>query len=80
MPHPKPGERLVQPPAVPAGAVYITTAQLRQRYGNLSHMWVERKLRNDPEFPRPVCFGSSFRFFKLADVEDYERRCAMKRT
>lgn len=60
------------------GAVYISVAQLRQRYGNVSHMWVERKLKSDPDFPRPVTFGSMFRFFKLADVEAYERAAAAR--
>ena len=78
MPRPNVKGRLVEPAAAPAGAVYITTAQLRQRYGNVSHMWVERKLKSDPDFPGPVTFGSMFRFFRLADLEAYERACAAK--
>jgi hypothetical protein len=68
-------DRPVQPPV---GTVYLTVAQLRQRYGSVSHMWVERKLKSDPDFPRPVTFGSSFRFFRFDEIEAYERLCATK--
>ena len=47
----------IQPSAAPGGAVFITTAQLRQRYGGMSHMWVERKLKSDPDFPAPSPSG-----------------------
>jgi predicted DNA-binding transcriptional regulator AlpA len=78
LPRPDPGMRLAQPRGKPTDVLYITSAQLRQRYGGLSHMWVERKIQNDPDFPRPVYFGTNFRFFKLAEIEEYERKCALK--
>jgi len=37
---------------------YINARQLRDRYGGVSHMWVERKLADDPEFPKPVYLGA----------------------
>ena len=46
------------------GPVYITTRQLRHRYGGVSHMWIERRLVDDPEFPKPVYFGAR-RFWAL---------------
>jgi hypothetical protein len=39
--------------------VYLTAAQLRERYGGVSHMWIERRLKSDPAFPRPKKFGGS---------------------
>jgi hypothetical protein len=32
--------------------VFLTTRQLRDRYGGVSHMSIERRLVDDPEFPR----------------------------
>jgi predicted DNA-binding transcriptional regulator AlpA len=57
------------------GAVFITAAQLRERFGGMSHMFIERLLKRDPNFPRPVTLaGSMFRFWKLDDVIEWERR------
>ena len=54
---------------------YITTKQLRARWGNCSHMTVERKLKFDPKFPRPYHFLRT-RLFDLAEIEEYERNAA----
>jgi predicted DNA-binding transcriptional regulator AlpA len=56
---------------------YLTTAQLRERYGSVSHMWIERRLQKDPTFPRPVKLGgSALRMFDLNQIEAWERTCA----
>jgi predicted DNA-binding transcriptional regulator AlpA len=52
---------------------FITVPQLRTRWGNCSHMFVERLLASDPKFPRPVKLGSRVRFFALDEIEAYER-------
>jgi hypothetical protein len=57
---------------VPTGAIYISAAQLRARYGGVSHMWIERKLQGDPAFPRPKYFGR-LRFWAITELEAYER-------
>jgi predicted DNA-binding transcriptional regulator AlpA len=57
--------------------VYISTRQLRYRYGGVSHMWIERRLADDPEFPKPVYFGGR-RFWRLTAVEVWERTTAAK--
>jgi hypothetical protein len=57
---------------------YLTMPGLQDRW-SCSHMYIERKLREDPDFPRPVRFGPSphaHRRFKIADIEQYERQCA----
>ena len=35
-------------------------------------MWLERLLKRDPKFPRPVKIGR-LRFFKISELEKYER-------
>ena len=57
--------------------IFIPTRQVRRRYGDRSHMWIERRLKDDPEFPRPYYFGR-LRFFKLSELEAYERRHATR--
>jgi predicted DNA-binding transcriptional regulator AlpA len=53
---------------------FLTAAQLRERYGNVSHMWIERRLQRDPNFPRPIKLGgSSIRLWDVEAIEAYER-------
>jgi hypothetical protein len=64
------------PPKVPApDAVYISAPQVCARYGGRSHMWLVRKLADDPKFPKPHYFGR-LRFFKVHELEAYERTVA----
>jgi predicted DNA-binding transcriptional regulator AlpA len=58
-------------------SVYINARQLRDRYGGVSHMWVERKLAGDPEFPKPTYFGAR-RYWPLSDIEAWERAAAKR--
>lgn len=65
----------------PSGAVYLTAAQVRARYGGVSHMWIERLLKRAPDFPRPVTLGGSIlRFWRLSELETWERACAAKKS
>jgi predicted DNA-binding transcriptional regulator AlpA len=57
--------------------VYITTRQLRNRYGGVSHMWIERRLADDPTFPKPFYLGAR-RYWSVAAVEAWERAAAAK--
>jgi predicted DNA-binding transcriptional regulator AlpA len=52
---------------------FLPLNQLCERWGNCSHMFVERRLKTDPNFPRPVKLGSRVRFFALDAIEAYER-------
>ena len=57
--------------------VFLRTKAVRQRYGNASHMFIERRLANDPAFPRPVFFGR-MRFWRLSDLEKWEEAQAAR--
>jgi predicted DNA-binding transcriptional regulator AlpA len=57
---------------------YLTSAQLRERYGDRSTMWIERIMKRDPKFPRPIYIGR-FRFWDLAAIEEYEHHVAARR-
>jgi hypothetical protein len=59
---------------------YLTFNQLRERWGNCSAMFVERKLKSDPSFPKPMRLsGARLRLFDEDDVERYERASVRKR-
>lgn len=57
---------------VPTGAKFATAPQVCARYGGRSHMWLERKLKQDPKFPKPRRSGR-LRFFKISELEEYEQ-------
>jgi hypothetical protein len=64
------------PPPKQHDKVYVDfTSVYRDRYG-VSHMWLERQLKENPKFPRPYRFGR-MRFFKIAELEAYEKKCVM---
>src|ERR1700710_1031558 len=46
--------------------IYLKTNQVRERYGNCSAMWIERRLK-DRGFPPPVYFGV-LRFWRISDL------------
>lgn len=55
----------------------IPTAQVRARYGGVSHMWVERRLKDDPNFPRPLYIAKR-RFWRLGELIAWEREVASR--
>ena len=67
MPKPKPNKQ------------YLTSGQLRARYGGRSDMWVGRIMRRDPSFPKPVRIGR-FNYWALDEVEQYERAAVARRS
>jgi predicted DNA-binding transcriptional regulator AlpA len=59
---------------------YLTAAQIMERFGGVSHMWIIRRMA-DAGFPQPVRFTSSKtsrRFWRVADVEQWERERALQ--
>ena len=57
------------------GRKFITAKQLRTRWGDCSHMTIERKLKRDPNFPKPYHL-TRVRMFDVAEIETYERAAA----
>ncbi|MGC2409384.1 MAG: DNA-binding protein [Methyloceanibacter sp.] len=41
---------------------YLTNQQTRDRYGGKSQMWLWRRLKYDPRFPRPLIIGKRQHF------------------
>jgi hypothetical protein len=56
-------------------AVLISSGQVLRRYGDRSHMWIERRLEDGSGFPKPVYIGR-LRFWRLADLEKWEHSLA----
>ena len=53
--------------------VYLRADAVRRRFGNVSHMWLVRRMADTVHpFPKPKTFGGSVRFWKLADIEAWE--------
>jgi predicted DNA-binding transcriptional regulator AlpA len=50
----------------PENETYLKTNQVRERYGNCSAMWIERRMK-DSGFPPPVHFGV-LRFWRVSDL------------
>jgi predicted DNA-binding transcriptional regulator AlpA len=62
-------------------AAYLTASQICERFG-VSLMWIVRRLQ-DSGFPQPIRFSdskTSRRFWRLADVEAWERERAHQRS
>ena len=60
---------------------FLHLTQLCKRWG-VSKMFVERRLRQDASFPRPFKFDdrpTSWRYWKLEEVEEWERARVAKR-
>jgi predicted DNA-binding transcriptional regulator AlpA len=51
---------------------FLTSRQVRERYGNASDMWLWRRLDEDKGFPKPIRIKNR-RFWRLADLRAWER-------
>jgi predicted DNA-binding transcriptional regulator AlpA len=60
---------------ITAGKTWLSARQVRERYGGRSAMWIERRLKADPRFPRPTKFGR-LRFWDRDAIEAWERTAA----
>jgi hypothetical protein len=63
----------------PEDDVYLSSSQVRRRYANASRMWLWRRLKNDPNFPRPIIVAGR-KLFKLSSLEAWERQAAAAAT
>jgi hypothetical protein len=50
---------------------------VRDRYGRVSDMWLWRRLRDDPTFPRPTLIAKR-RFWRLSALVEWERMLAAR--
>ena len=58
--------------------VFIDRKALCARYG-VSHMFIERRLKKDPTFPKPTKFGKGTcrRYWRLDEIVAWERARAV---
>jgi hypothetical protein len=61
-----------EPTIAPPDAKWITSKQLGRRYGGKSSMWIWRKVKTDPDFPRPI-YDGRLQLFSVEEVENYDR-------
>jgi len=69
--HQRQGDRAGEPD----DDVYLNSGQVRRRYANASAMWLWRRLKNDPRFPRPIVVAGR-RLWKLSELVVWERQAA----
>jgi hypothetical protein len=55
---------------------YIGMRGVQERY-ETSHMTIERKLHDDPDFPKPIYFGHQ-RKWRISELEEYERKLVIR--
>lgn len=59
-------------PPVTSSTFYLTSTQVRQRYGGRSRMWIPRLLAAG-KFPAPARLGGGrLLYWKLSDLETWE--------
>lgn len=56
----------------PAGDCFLTAKQTRLRYGDVSDMWLWRRLHDDSGFPQPTIINKR-RFWRVSDLLAWER-------
>lgn len=57
---------------------FLSSNDVRARYGGRSQMWIHRKIKDENSgFPAPTYIGR-LRFWKLEDLEKWERDCAAR--
>jgi predicted DNA-binding transcriptional regulator AlpA len=59
-------------PTQPKRKHYSTARQVCERYGGRSGMWLWRKLKSDPKFPRPMSMGKNLRLFDDDELDRYD--------
>ena len=56
---------------LPAHAEFLSASQVKIRYGNVSDMWIVRKLA-DHDFPKPQTFGTPTRYWRVAELNAWD--------
>jgi hypothetical protein len=61
-----------KPAPIPASALWLTSNQVRDRYGGRSQMWLYRKLL-DPDFPKPR-YDGRLRLYPVGALDAYDQK------
>ena len=56
----------------------LPAAQVRERFGGVSDMWLHRRLQDKSGFPRPVYIGR-LRFWRLSELVAWEEKLPRRR-
>jgi predicted DNA-binding transcriptional regulator AlpA len=56
--------------------IFLTAAQVRERYGHVSRMWLYRRME-DSSFPVPVRFAR-LRYWRATDLDAWDGQMAAK--
>ena len=61
------------------GTELIPAKLVQRKLGNVSFMFIYRRLADDPSFPRPVVLGKRQRFWNVAELDAWieTRRAAI---
>ena len=62
--------------ALADGDRYLTGPQVRARYGDVSDMWIHRRLHDNTGFPPPDLIVNGRRFWRLSALVAWERTLA----
>jgi hypothetical protein len=54
---------------------FLSSSQVRHRYGDRSDMWLYRRSKDKSGFPQPIIINKR-RFWKLSDLVAWERKRA----
>ena len=54
----------------------VSSRGVRKRYDDVSHMWIVRRLADDPSFPRPIVIARR-RFWRFSELLAWERSKAV---
>jgi hypothetical protein len=56
---------------------FLSSRQTRARYGDVSDMWLHRRLNDASGFPSPI-YICGRRFWRLSDLIDWENKIASR--
>ncbi len=60
---------------IPAGARCLPPAKARAKFGK-GNTWLWDKVKNDPDFPKPVYLGPKSPVFIEQHLDEYIAKCA----
>lgn len=64
-------------PVIPQGAICLPPAKACAKFGR-RNTWLWEKVKNDPDFPKPVYLGPRTPVFIEQHLDEYIAKCAAK--